>query len=124
MRVPTSSAVLFAALVVGFAVLAATPALACSARAMAGETVSGPVLEVPAAGVICVALGPKPSDWVLVRLDGGASIDRKILMAAAFSRRVDCVMSAEDRGRCSLDGADVVTLAQTPTVQQAAISWR
>ena len=123
MRVPASSAVLFAALV-GFAVLAATPALACSARAAAGDTVAGPVLEVPAAGVICVALGPKPSDWVLVRLDGGASIDRKVLMAAAFSRRVDCVMSADGRGRCSLDGADVATLAQTPTVQQAAVSWR
>lgn len=124
MRVPVSSAVRFAALLAGFAALAATPAVACSARAMAGDTLSGPVLEVPAAGVICVALGPKPSDWAPVRLDGGASIDRKILMAAAFSRRVDCVMSADGRGRCSLDGADIVTLAQTPTVRQAAISWR
>jgi hypothetical protein len=124
MRVPASSAVPFAALVVGFAVLAATPALACSARATAGDTVAGPVLAVPAAGVICVALGPKPSDWVLVRLDGGASIDRKVLMAAAFSRRVECVMAADGRGRCSLEGADVVALTQAPTVQQAAISWR
>lgn len=124
MRVPTPSAAPFAALAVGFAVLAATPALACSARAVTGETVAGPVLEVPAAGVICVALGPKPSDWVLVRLDGGASVDRKVLMAAAFSRRVECVMRADGRGRCDLDGADIVSLTQAPTVQQAALSWR
>jgi len=123
MRVNVSSAVPFA-LLLGFAVLAATPALACSARATAGETFAGPVLEVPAASVICVALGPRPSDWVLVRLDGGASIDRKVLMAAAFARRVQCVVGADGLGRCSLDGADVVTLSQAPTVQHAAISWR
>lgn len=123
MRVPISSAVSFA-LPLMVAVLAATPALACSARAAAGDTIAGPVLEVPAAGVICVALGPEPSDWVLVRLGGGASIDRKVLMAAVFARRVECVMGAEGRGHCRLDGADVVNLAQTPTVQQAALSWR
>ncbi len=86
MRVPISSAVSFA-LPLMVAVLAATPALACSARAAAGDTIAGPVLEVPAAGV-------------------------------------KCVMGAEGRGHCRLDGADVVSLAQTPTVQQAALSWR
>ncbi|WP_395444777.1 hypothetical protein [Caulobacter sp. UC70_42] len=126
MRVPISSTVSFA-LPLMVAVLAATPSLACSARAAAGDTIAGPVLEVPAASVICVALGPKPSDWVRVRLDGGASgasIDRKVLMAAAFARRVECVLDADGRGQCRLEGADVVSLAQTPTVQQAALSWR
>ena len=123
MRVPVSSAIPFA-VVLGLALSAATPVLACSARAAAGEIVSGPVLDVPADGVICVARGPKPSDWVRVRLDGAAPIDRKVLMAAAFSRRVDCVIGAAGGGRCGLDGADVVALSQQPTVQRAALSWR
>lgn len=124
MRLPVSSVASFAALVGGFALFAACPALACSARASVGDTVSGPVLEVPASGAICVAQGPRPSEWVLVRLDGGASIDRKVLMATTFSRRVACVLTADGRGRCSLDGADVVTVSQAPTVQQAALNWR
>jgi len=124
MRVPVSSVAPFAAVLGGLVFLAATPALACSGRALAGETISGPVLAVPTDGVICVAQGPRPTEWAAVRLEGGAAIDRKLLMAAAFSRRVVCVLTAAGRGRCSLDGADIASLAQTPTVQQAAVTWR
>lgn len=106
------------------ALIAAHGATACMASDRA--TVAGPVLDVPADGVICVALGPRPEQWVKVRLakDGAGSeaLDRKRLMAAAFSKRVDC---ARDHGRwsCRLGADDLAALAGSPATGLASVNW-
>jgi hypothetical protein len=108
----------------GLALLIATPSLACEGRARPGEVVAGPVLAVPAAGLICVALGPTPASWVAVRLEGGPPLERKVLMAATFAKRVECVMHGAGMGTCHIDGVDIASLGRSPTVQQASVDWR
>jgi hypothetical protein len=108
----------------GLALLIATPSLACEGRARPGEVVAGPVLAVPAAGMICVALGPTPASWVAVRVKGGPPLERKVLMAATFAKRVECVMNRAGSGICRVDGVDIAALGRSPMVQQASVDWR
>jgi hypothetical protein len=98
----------------------AAPALACSAPAPAGAF-SGPVLAVPSAGVVCVALGPVPSQWVRVTLSDGSGLDRRRLMATAFAKRVVCDAHA---GQCRLDGRDLAALASAPNAGVLATAWK
>ena len=98
---------------------------AAMARATSGvPVISGPVLEVPQAGVISVALGPRPDQWVQVRLAGAEHLDRKRLMAAAFAKRVDCIVDARGLGACRLAGEDLAAVAASDSVKLVAASWR
>jgi hypothetical protein len=108
----------------GLTLLIATPSLACDGKALPGEVVAGPVLAVPSAGLICVALGPTPASWVAVRLEGAPALDRKVLMAATFAKRVECRMNGAGVGTCRVDGVDIAALGRSPTVQQASVAWR
>ena len=102
----------------------AVAAVACSAPAPApGAEVSGPVLQVIDGRTFCLAEGPMPASWLKVTLAGGADAgDRLGLMAAAFARRVTCVVyQRSDDGvvaRCAIDtassaGGDPVPASQT-----------
>ncbi len=86
--------------------------------------ISGPVLEVSQTGVISVALGPRPDQWVHVHLAGAEHLDRKRLMAAAFAKRVDCVLDVRGLGVCRLAGEDLAAVAASDTVKLLAASWR
>lgn len=106
------------------AVLASVTAHAATACAASSHTsIAGPVLEVPEAGVICVALGPRPEQWVRVRLASPEPLDRKRLMAASFSRRVDCALMANGWS-CRVGTEDLATLAGSPETGLIAASWR
>lgn len=100
--------------------VATQAASACGASWRA--SVAGPVLDVPEAGVICVALGPRPEQWVRVRLASAETLDRKRLMAAAFSRRVDCALIA-DGWFCHLGPDDLAILAGSRETTLTAANW-
>src|SRR5579862_3929871 len=99
-------------------------AVVCSAPAPEpGAEVSGPVLQVIDGRTFCLAEGPTPANWLKVTLAGGAEdSDRSDLMAAAFARRVTCVVGRRgDDGvlaRCAIDVASDVggppPASQTP----------
>lgn len=93
-------------------------------EASSAPIISGPVLEVQQAGVICVALGPRPEQWIQVRLAGAEHLDRNRLMAAAFAKRVDCIVDARGLGVCRLAGEDLATVAASDSVKLVAASWR
>lgn len=109
--------------VIAVLLASATSHVAAACAASSRTSITGPVLDVPEAGVICVALGPRPEQWVRVRLAGPETIDRKRLMAAAFSRRVDCALTT--RGwSCRIGSDDLATLAGSRDVGLTAASWR
>ncbi|WP_184716358.1 hypothetical protein [Caulobacter sp.] len=107
------------------ALIAAHGATACMASDRA--SVAGPVLDVPSDGVICVALGPRPEQWVKVRLakDGAGTeaLDRKRLMAAAFSKRVDCARESQRGWTCRLGADDLAALAGSSAIGLASVDW-
>ena len=107
---------------VALACAAANAALACAPSHR--SSVAGPVLDVPEAGVICVALGPRPEQWVRVRVVGAEQLDRKRLMAAAFSKRVECAVTPAGAGACRLAGEDLAALAASPAISLVADKWR
>jgi hypothetical protein len=107
---------------VALACATGTTALACAPSHQAN--VAGPVLEVPEAGVICVATGPRPEQWVRVRVVGAEQLDRKRLMAAAFSKRVECALTATGAGACRLAGEDLAAVATSPSLSRVADTWR
>lgn len=89
----------------------------CTAAApAAGQSFSGPVLQVIDGRTVCVALGPTPDQWVRVTLaDARAAEARDALMAAAFARDVDCttVRTGPDgvTAICRSDGASIADIA-------------
>ncbi|MBI1683764.1 hypothetical protein [Caulobacter hibisci] len=99
----------------------ASAAVACAAPTPKGDF-SGPILDVPEAGVICVALGPTPDRWVRVRL--AQPLERRALMAAGFSKRVTCRLDAAGEGRCQLGEQDLLALATSTPNRAQAVSWR
>ncbi len=103
------------------ALIAAHGATACMASTR--DAVAGPVLDVPSDGVICVALGPRPEQWVRVRLAGTEVVDRKRLMAAAFSKRVDCARDAQHGWTCRVGADDLAAMAGSPAIGLASASW-
>lgn len=104
------------------ALIAAHGATACMASDR--TAVAGPVLDVPSDGVICVALGPRPEQWVRVRLAGTEALDRKRLMAAAFSKRVDCAREARHGWSCRVGADDLASVAGSPATGLLAADWR
>lgn len=111
-----------AAAVAGMATFSSAAALACAAPAPSGEF-SGPILSVPAAGVVCVALGPTPDRWVKVRLSPGEGVERNALMAAGFAKRVTCRLDAAGRGPCRIDDQDLAVLARSGPNRAQQVNW-
>jgi hypothetical protein len=89
----------------------------------AGQSIHGPILRVIDAHTLCVALAPDPSTWVPVALADPAPT-RKILMAAAFAKNATCVIDADGRGVCDIEGEKLADLVQQPGIVQASMEWR
>lgn len=102
----------------------------CTAAAPAeGQQLTGVVLQVIDGATLCVAHGPLPSQWVLVRLAGPQDIHaRGALMAAAFAKDVTCTVQAAARqgvvARCETDGHDLGALSRTRVTAEEAARWR
>jgi len=94
--------------------------VACNAPAPTlGAEVSGPVPQVIDGRTFCLAEGPTPASWLKVTLAGDAGAGgRSDLMAAAFARRVTCVVYKRgDDGvvaRCAVDVATGAHLGPQP----------
>ena len=102
---------------------ASTDAAVCKApRASPGQAIRGPILHIPSAELLCVAMGRDPSKWVLVPLAAPAP-SRSRLMSAAFGENATCTIDAVGRADCSIEGAPLAQrLQRTPT--RVALEWR
>jgi hypothetical protein len=102
----------------------------CTAAAPAqGQQLTGVVLQVIDGATLCVAHGPLPSQWVLVRLAGPQDIHaRGALMAAAFAKDVICTVQGAARqgvvARCETEGGDLGALSRTGVTAAEAARWR
>jgi hypothetical protein len=98
---------------------------ACTAEEPSpGQAFSGSIIQVIDGRTLCVAKGPSPEQWILVRLEGDGG-GRGALMAAAFAKPVAC-LARERTGRgllaqCAIDGVD---LSQASRTQAVSASWR
>ncbi|MEI9963856.1 MAG: hypothetical protein WDM92_03325 [Caulobacteraceae bacterium] len=103
---------------------------ACTAETpQAGAVFSGTVLQVIDGRTLCVAQGPAPRDWVLVRLaDVQDRRARGALMAASFARKIDCTAGRRQGGgvlaTCAADGVTLGELTRTDAVKAAGRAWR
>jgi len=111
----------------------AAPALAQTCRAPApavGRTVSGPVLHVIDGRTLCLAQGPRPDQWIPLRITPAAPalpVDRQRLMAATFSQSLTCRITG-DRGPvksaiCTVSGQALDTLLTEPATITQAKAW-
>ena len=92
-------------------------------RANPGAVVRGPVLEIPDGTSLCVALGVSRSTWVPIDVSR-LGADRAMLMAAAFGRTATCVVGADGRGQCRIEGAALADGLRDPEIRKIATSWR
>lgn len=101
-------------------------ASACSGpRPAPGAIISGPVLSVPDAQTVCVATGPKPSQWVPLRIaDADPGLSVSTIMAGVFAKRLSCAVDARGAAHCVLGGEDVGQVLRQPGLQKIAQSWR
>ena len=113
-------------------------ALACGASATAadamagncpggpapsGAVIHGPVLEIPDASSLCVALGQAPSTWVRVRL-AHASDTYPLLMAAAFGKNAVCFVGHDGLAACDIEDQPLDLALRRPETIEASLSWR
>jgi hypothetical protein len=107
--------------------MAASPAIAqdvCRGETPApGATVHGPVLEIPDAKSLCIALNTSPDSWVRVSL-AGLDASRPQLMAAAFARNATCQIGEKGQAVCTIEGEPLAASLQQPQVIKAAMAWR
>jgi hypothetical protein len=87
-----------------------------------GQIVSGPVLHVPSADVLCVATGPSPETWAPVPLAHPAA-SRGALMSAAFSENVVCAVGSDGRAVCQV-GHEALAHKIDHIRINAAMQWR
>lgn len=73
-----------------------TPVVCSAAAPAPGATFAGPVLHVFDGKTLCIAQGPTPSEWVLVRLSESDAADRPALMEEVFARQMVCVAEHSD----------------------------
>jgi hypothetical protein len=103
------------------------PALAadlCRGAAPArGAPVHGPVLAVPDAASLCIATGASPSEWIRVPVSH-LQTSRAALMAAAFGKNATCVIDAQGRGACVIEGHALAEAVQSPEIVKASYAWR
>ncbi|MDZ4376402.1 MAG: hypothetical protein U1C74_33880 [Phenylobacterium sp.] len=91
----------------------------------------GPVLHVPDADRLCVALSPDPSDWVPLRLadaPNGLETGRGALMAASFGQDATCRVVGRDADGllaiCRTADGPVGARLATPQIIRAGQTWR
>ena len=102
----------------------AEPAKACGTeQPFAGEVLHGPVLEIPDASSLCIALGASPAAWVSVQLPN-LGVTRSALMAAAFGKNATCVVGADLRATCNVEGKRLTDQLHRPAILRAALAWR
>ena len=107
--------------------LALHPARAAAASPCQGKPIQsggfvrGPVLEILDARTVCVAR--TPTDWVPVTLIQPAQ-SRPALMAAAFGKTATCVVGADGKAECVIDGTPLGVILRQPTLQKAAVNWK
>jgi hypothetical protein len=113
-----------AALATGARAATAEPAGACAGLQPApGAVLHGPILEIPDASSLCVALGDSPGQWVSVRLPA-LGVTRSALMAAAFGRNATCVVGRDLRADCVIEGRPLKDQLLRPEVLREAAAWR
>jgi hypothetical protein len=96
----------------------------CQAPAPAkGAVIHGPVLAIPDGSSLCLATGASPSTWVRISLSR-PPVTRPALMAAAFGKNATCVVGADGRGDCVVEGQRLATVLQGPEIVKAAYAWR
>src|ERR1700722_11354249 len=88
-----------------------------------GAEVHGPVLEIPDASSLCVALGQSPSTWVRVRL-AHPSDTHPLLMAAAFGKNAVCFVGHDGLGVCDIEDQPLDAELRRPETIEASLSWR
>jgi hypothetical protein len=94
-----------------------------------GQRFEGTVLQVIDGQTLCVALGPTPADWILVKIAGAPpDSSRGTLMAAAFGQPVAClaVKTAPSgvEARCEVNGAALGQLVMTVAIRREGLDWR
>jgi hypothetical protein len=89
----------------------------------AGQSVHGPILNVIDDKTVCVALAGSPTTWVPVILATPATT-RSRLMAAAFGKNATCVIDAQGRGDCVVEGEKLAEVLQRPEIVRASLEWR
>lgn len=109
----------------GAAITPSTPASAIcrGPAAQPGQRLHGPILRVDGGDTVCVALAPDPATWVLVKVATPAA-DRRALSAAAFARNATCVIAADGRGVCDIEGEQLADLVSGPAVAEASLGNR
>lgn len=88
-----------------------------------GVMVRGPVLEIPDASSLCVAMGESPSTWVRVGL-AHASDTYPLLMAAAFGKNAVCFVGHDGLGVCDIEDQPLNQELRRPETIKASLSWR
>lgn len=107
----------------------------CKGQAPAiGAVLKGPVLYIPDGERLCVAQDGSPQNWVEVQVldarPGAASGDEghRRLMAAAFARNADCVVTGESGERvtaaCMIEGERLSARLNQSEIIKAAQAWR
>jgi hypothetical protein len=85
--------------------------------------VHGPVLAVPDGSSLCVATDASPSAWIRIPLSH-LQTTRPALMAAAFGKNATCVVDAQGRGSCVIEGQSLAATLHQPEMVDAAVDWR
>ena len=102
----------------------AAPVGACGTQQpFAGEVLHGPVLDIPDASSLCIARGTSPTAWVAVQLPN-LGVTRSALMAAAFGKNATCVVGADLKASCVVEGKRLVDQLHRPAILRAASGWR
>jgi hypothetical protein len=102
----------------------AEPVSACGTeQPFAGEVLHGPVLEIPDASSLCIARGTSPAAWVAVQLPN-LGVTRSALMAAAFGKNATCVVGADLKATCIVEGKRLIDQLHRPAILRASIAWR
>jgi len=96
----------------------------CQGPPPAGKpAVHGPVLAIPDGSSLCIATGASPSAWVRIPLTS-LQTTRLALMAAAFGKNATCVVDAQGRGACAIEGQPLALALRQPEIVNAAYGWR
>ncbi|MBO9710418.1 MAG: hypothetical protein J7521_19625 [Caulobacter sp.] len=96
-----------------------------------GGTIEGAVLHVVDGQTLCVALGPTPDRWVPLMVAPSLTPlprDRDRLMAATFSKRLSCHVTAvrgpASLAECAVDGRALDSVMSDPAMITEAKAWR
>jgi hypothetical protein len=81
------------------------------------------VLAIPDGSSLCIATGASPSAWIRIPLSH-LQVTRPALMAAAFGKNAICVLDAQGRGSCLIEGQSLAAALHQPEMVDAAVDWR